>query len=293
MSVSEYNAKLCEQIPQCVGWSNTKRRIYTTSYVYVPGVEVFVLGGTPRSRAGIFAGLPIGGVCGNTAYMGTISFFAQDDYGNYYAVTDAHVVYCYDTVYFPSPLLQFYPSYTAEKIPITPPQPIGTVVYRSDISSQYINLDLAVIKLNPGITPYTITYGKQLPIFFMPPNEGEPVTKVGARTGLSSGIVIDPLATVKVVTVTGTLAYFTGSLFQLYSLEGDSGGPIFAGNAIVGTIVAGTGQFALGNSVPLMLHTLQTLGLKPYLSHSKTVLYITAIPPIIAGAAITALSFFL
>ena len=293
LSFADINEKICEQVPQCVGWSNTKRRIYTTSHVYIPGIEVFVLGGMPRSRAGIFAGLPIGGICGNTAYMGTISFFAQDSYGNYYAVTDAHVVYCYNTVYFPSPLLKYYPNYTAEKIPITNPVPIGTVVYRSDIASPHITLDMAVIKLNPGVQPYTITYGKFLPLFFDVPNEAEPVVKVGARTGVTSGMVIDQSATLKVYTIFNTEAYFTGPLFQIYSLEGDSGGPIFVGNSIVSTIVAGTGQFAVGNNVMDMISTLRSLGLKPYFSHNKKVLYVASIPPIVSGALLAALSFFM
>ena len=292
MSIADENREICQQVPQCIGWSNTKRRIYVTSPVYIPGIETFLLSGLPKSSAqGIFAGLPIGGICGNQAYMGTLSFFAQDNNGNYYAITDSHVVPCYNTVYFPSPVLQINPKYTAENIPIITPEPIGTVIYRSNISTTNITLDMAIIKLNSGIIPHVITYGKQLPMFFDVPNELEPVVKVGARTGISSGITIDQSITIKIVTIYGTQAYFTGPLFQIYSEEGDSGGPILAGNSIVSTIVAGTGQFAVGNDPVQIISTLTSMGLRPYFSETKKVLYITAIPPIVTGALLTAFSF--
>ena len=294
MSFVSENREICMLIPQCIGWSNTKRRIYVTSPVYIPGIETFVIGGLPKTRAqGIFAGLPIGGVCGNQAYMGTLSFFAEDSQGNFYAVTDAHVVPCYNTVYFPSPVLKVNPSYTVEKIPITNPIPIGEVYYRSNITSSEITLDMAVIKLYDNVKPYVITYGKFLPMFFDVPNELEPVVKVGARTGITSGIVIDQSATVKVSTIFDTVAYFTGPLFQIYSEEGDSGAPVFVGNSVVSTIVAGTGQFAVGNNVMEILKTLTSLGLRPYFSESKKVLYISAIPPLVGGALLTALAFLL
>lgn len=196
-------------------------------------------------------------------------------------------------MYFPSPLLKINPSYTAEKIPIMNPVPIGTVIYRSNINTTYVNLDMAVIKLYKNIVPYTITYGKMLPLFFDMPNEAEPVVKVGARTALTSGIVIDQSATLKVINIFNNMIYFTGPLFQLYSEEGDSGGPIFVGNSIVSTIVAGTGQFALGNDILNVISTLRSLGLKLYISGNKTVLYLAAIPPLITGALLTAFSFIL
>ena len=288
----EENRRICMQIPQCIGWSSTKKRIYVNSPVYVPGVETFVISGRFKTFSqGIFAGVPIGGICGNTYYLGTLSFFAVDNSGNYYAITDSHVVPCYDTVYFPSPLLKINPSYTTENIPIINPVPIGTVIYRSNINTTDVNLDMAVIKLDSGITPYTITYGKMLPLFFDVPNELEPVVKVGARTSLTSGIVVDQSATFKILNVYGNLIYFTGSLFQLPSEEGDSGGPVFVGNSIVSTIVAGNGQFAIGNDILNVISTLRSLGLRLYISNNKAVLYLAAIPPIITGTLLTALSF--
>ena len=196
-------------------------------------------------------------------------------------------------MYFPSPLLKINPSYTTENIPIINPIPIGTVIYRSDINTTYVNLDMAVIKLYSGITPYTITYGKMLPLFFDVPNELEPVVKVGARTSLTSGIVVDRSATFKILNIFDNLIYFTCPLFQLPSEEGDSGGPIFVGNSIVSTIVAGNGQFAIGNDVLNIISTLRSLGLKLYISNNKTVLYLAAIPPVVSGALLTALSFIL
>lgn len=80
MSITEENRELCFQIPQCIGWSNTKRRLYVNAPIYIPGVETFVISGRFRvssATQGIFAGVPIGGICGNTYYMGTLSFFRR------------------------------------------------------------------------------------------------------------------------------------------------------------------------------------------------------------------------
>ena len=283
-------AQLCTKIPQCVGWSNTKKRLYTAVPVYIPGIETYPLNGRMISRAGgLLAGVPIGGTCNNVAYMGTLSFFVKDNQGNYYAVTDSHVVPCYNTVYFPSPILLVNPSFTQEMIPNVSPWAIGQVYYRTNINNNYVNLDMALIKLVPNVKIFPITYGKRFIMFFDVPNELEPVIKVGAKTGLSAGFVVDQSVTLKVKNVYGNIIWFEGPLFKLYSEEGDSGAPILVGESIVSTLVAGTGQFALGNDVENIISLLSSMNLELYISNNKTVLYITALPMIIGGALLTLL----
>lgn len=286
--VSATSIRLCLEDPFCVGWSNRRNRLYYTKYpTYVVDAEVYIL--NSNFRRNLMGGVPIGGYTNGELIMGTLTWFAVDNNGNYYGITDAHVVAGYDVVYFPSPLLLVNPSLTAEHIPIISPTPIGKVIYRSDLSSPSIQLDMAVFTLN--VKPVLISYGKILPWFFNVPHEGEPVIKVGARTGLSNGTVLDSSATIKIYEVTG-LKLFTGPLFVLHSQEGDSGGPIFVGTSIVSSIVAGTGVYAVGNDPILMLQTLHSLGLKPAFNPGL-VGVLTAAPFIIGGSILAFLSKFI
>lgn len=287
MMISTFHRQRCLEDPYCIGWSETKKRYYYARYppYWVDG-EVYILNSIFRRH--LMAGIPIGGVSGGEAYMGTLTWFAVDKNNNYYGITDAHVVYNFDTVYYPPQLLIRYPQYTAEHIPLINPTPIGNVIYRSNLNSDIIELDMAVFTLN--VKPYLISYGKIVPAFFNVPYETEPVIKVGARTGLSNGTVLDQLATIKIVEPTG-VKLFNGSLFALYSQEGDSGGPIFVGNSIVSSIVAGTGLYAVGNYVPRMTQTLQALGLKPIFNFGPIEL-LSAIPYIAGGAILSLIAYF-
>jgi len=283
-------AQLCARIPQCIGWSNTRKRLYTTISVYIPGIETHPLNGHMTTRVGgLLAGVPIGGTCNNAVYMGTLSFFVKDNQGNYYAVTDSHVVPCYNTVYFPSPLLIVNSSFTQEMVPITSPWAIGQVYYRTNINNNYVNLDVALIKINTNVKVSPITYGNHSIMFFDIPHELEPVIKVGARTGITTGFAIDQSVTLKVKNIYGNVIWFEGPLFKLYSQEGDSGAPILAGESLVSTLVAGNGQFALGNDVENIESLLSSKNLKFYTSSNKNVLYTTVLPAIIGGALLTLL----
>lgn len=286
--VSEYFKKKCLEDPYCVGWSETRKRLYYTRYppYWVDG-EIYRLNSSFSRH--LMGGVPIGGVYGKEAYMGTLTWFAVDKSGNYYGITDAHVVYNYDVVYFPPQVLTINPSYTAEHIPIVNPTPIGKVIWRSNLNSEFIDLDMAVFTLN--VKPYLISYGKIVPTFFNLPYEMEPVIKVGARTGLTNGTVLDQLATIKIVEETGP-TLFNGSLFVLHSESGDSGGPIFVGSSIVSSVVAGTGVYAVGNYVPRILQALKSLGLRPVFNASVVEL-LTAIPYVIGGSILAILSKFL
>ena len=270
--------ELCPKVNGCVGWSNTKRRLYLSYPTWLPpNVEGIVIG---PIRYNLMAGIPIGGYAQNALVMGTLSFFAQDANGNLYGVTDGHVVYNYNTVYFPSPLLMVNRSYTKENIPLPPqPVPIGEVVWRSPVSTN-MDLDLAVFKLYSNVQVYPIAYGKILPLFLFTPEPGETVIKVGARTSLTSGTTVDQSATISITTDLGTQAYFTGSLFAIPSLPGDSGAPIFAGNTLVGTIVGGNGSFAVANNIVKVKQTLNQMGLKILFTSNKAIL---AVAPIITG----------
>jgi len=280
---SDYAKNLCINDPCCIGWSETKKRMYYKKYpTYAIDAEIRILDDIPKSN--LMAGIPIGGSASGFAYMGTLTWFAKDKQGNYYGITDAHVVYNYDTVYFPSPLLVGNPSLTAEHIPIVSPTPIGQVIYRSSITSQQVDLDMAVFTLNTK--PTLISYGKILPIFFDMPHEVEPVIKVGARTGLTNGTVLDRLATVKMQELSQTVL-FTGSLFAIHSEAGDSGSPIFVGNSIVSSIVGGTGLYAVGNYVVNMLSTLHSLGL--WQAFKPTLIGVLGAVPFLAAGSVSAL----
>jgi len=280
--VSASSIRRCLDDPTCAGWSNTRNRFYYTKYPsYVVDGEVYILDST--FSANLEAGIPIGGTVNNEAYMGTLTWFAKDKQGNYYGITDAHVVYSYDTVYFPSPLLSINPSYTAEHIPIVSPTPIGQVIYRSNITGSNVTLDMAVFTLN--VKPVLISYGKILPWFFDVPHELEPVIKVGARTALTNGTVLDRLATVKMMEVSGP-TLFTGPIFSIHTEAGDSGAPVFVGTSIVGSIVGGTGLYAVGNDPIQMLQALHSLGLLQVFDPGAIGL-ITASPFVIAGSVLS------
>ena len=282
-----FDRQRCLVDPYCVGWSETRKRFYYTKYppYWVDG-EIYIL--NTNFKPHLMAGVPIGGVTNNEAYMGTLTWFAVDKNGNYYGITDAHVVSNFDTVYFPPQLLVYKPQFTAEHIPIINPTPIGNVIYRSNLNSDIIELDMAVFTLN--VKPYLISYGKILPTFFDIPYELEPAIKVGARTGLTNGTVLDRLATIKIFETTGP-KLFNGSLFALHTEDGDSGGPIFVGNSIVSSVVAGTGIYAVGNYVPRIIQTLSSLGLKPIFNFGVAET-LSAIPFIAGGAILAFLSKF-
>lgn len=284
----------CLSDPQCIGWSNVHRRLYYISKPRnppPPGVEVIVTGSFSPHQ--LLAGIPIGYnySSGSAIYgvMGTLTWFAKDKYDNYYAITDSHVVQYSDYVYFPPPILLTNPTLTAEKdLPIVKPVLIGEVIYKSNLNVQATNEDIAVIKLYEGIKPTAMSYGKQLAVFPLTPNEGETVVKVGARTGLTSGLVLDISATIRITEPTGIL-YFTGPVFALYSAEGDSGAPVFVGNALAGSIVAGTGAYAIANDISVILSVLSRLGLEIIWS-SPTILLLVALTPLSLGAILSILS---
>lgn len=286
--MSLYFRNKCLEDPSCVGWSEIRKRFYYTKYppYWVDG-EVYIIGSSFHPH--LMGGIPIGGVSGEYAYMGTLTWFAVDKNGNYYGITDAHVVYNYDTVYFPPQLLFSNPQYTAEHIPIITPTPIGNVIWRSSLSSDAINLDMAVFTLNTK--PYLISYGKIVPAFYDIPHELEPVIKVGARTGLTNGSVLDRLATIKMVEVTGQ-KLFTGPLFILHTESGDSGAPIFVGQSIVASVVGGTGTYAIANDPSVMIQALGSLGLRPVFNAGITEI-LTAAPAIIGGGILAIFSKFI
>lgn len=285
MYVDNYFKKKCLEDPICVGWSETRKRYYYVRYppYWVDG-EVYIL--DSYFKPNLMGGVPIGGVSGNTAYMGTLTWFAVDKNGNYYGITDAHVVYSYDTVYFPPQLLTINPQYTAEHIPILNPMPIGQVIWRSNLNSDLVELDMAVFTLN--VKPYLISYGKIVPAFFDVPHELEPVIKVGARTGLTNGSVLDRLATIKMYEVTGP-RLFNGSIFVLHTESGDSGGPIFVGTSIVGSVVGGTGVYAVANYTPRIIQALASLGLKPVFNFGAVEM-LSAVPYIVGGSVLAFLA---
>ena len=268
---------LCSSIPECIGFSNTKRRIYVHSPPSVPvppDVEVKVIG---KLKSHVMAGIPIGSQSGGTAVMGTLSWFAVDSAGNYYGLTDAHVVYGFSQVYYPSPLLYVQPQYLGLRLPLPPsPQLLGPVKFTTNPVQPTMNVDLAAFSLPQK--PYPLVFGKIIPLFFSVPAEGEPVTKIGARTGATTGIVLDTSATISMYTVLNTVAEFTGPIFELHTEEGDSGAPVILQSALVSTIVGGNGQFAVGNDPIVLQQTLSSWGLRAYFLQN-TLLY--TIPGII------------
>jgi hypothetical protein len=248
--------KICEQLNNCVGFSNVKKRIYVTRITgnEPNNVEVIRVGGPFRHY--LPAAIPIGGESQNVLDMGTLTWYAQDSQGNWYGITDGHVLDGFSTVYFPPPLVFYNKQYLGLNVPLIKPVPIGTVTQYV----QYPYVDLGVFKLN--VKPHLVSYGGVVPINISQVFEGEQVLKIGARTGATLGIVLDQSATVTIAGDQGTIQ-FTGPLFQMYSQPGDSGGPVFQfSGALVSSIVAGTGSYAIGNSIANIVAQLKAWGLQ-------------------------------
>jgi len=236
------------------GYSHTKRIIYTYNEE-----GPYDLGEPMRMyQYQLPSGIPIG----NNTVLGTVFGYATDG-TNWYLITPSHVAQYLTTTYFPSGLYEYI---NEPNIPKGNPVPIGTVYTRTPITTN-IDLDIALIKLNPNIKPMPYIYNLNAPQFTMDPQFGETIIKVGARTGITEGYVVDPEVTLKILTDSGQEIYFTGSLLFLHSLPGDSGSPIYEnGGALVGMLEGGNGIYAIANLPSKINEYLQSNGLKLYLA---------------------------
>jgi len=255
-----------------MGYSNTSDRHYyfncdvDTPDVFLTSKQNICLGNKFKMHSG---GLPLGVSIGDNNTMGTLGFFVSDPQGNIYGVTDAHVIQNMVTVYSPSGVAVFSPQYYGNSAPAIKPVQIGSTYYVTPVVGN-VDIDFGLIKIDPGITPINYVYGVGVPQFLMPADFLENVIKVGARTGVTIGYVVDRSVTVPIETDTGNEITFTGTLFFLRTLPGDSGSPIYeSGGSIVGTVEGGNGIYCVGNSADAIANMLKKLGLKLYFPHNS------------------------
>jgi len=255
-----------------MGYSNTSDRRYyfncdiDTPDIFLSSSQNICLGSKFKMHSD--GGLPLGVSIGDNNTMGTLGFFVRDPQGNIYGVTDAHVIQNIQTVYSPSGVAVFSPQFYGNPAPAVKPVPIGSTYYVTPVVGN-IDIDFGLIKINPGITPINYVYGVGVPQFIMPADFLENVIKVGARTGVTIGYVVDRSVTVPIETDTGNEVTFTGTLFFLHTLPGDSGSPIYeTGGGIVGTVEGGNGIYCVGNSASAIASILKKMGLKLYFPHN-------------------------
>jgi hypothetical protein len=205
---------------------------------------------------GISIGVPEDVYGGKMA--GTLGLVVQDREGNYYILSNAHVIAMNSKA-------QFLPSGTAV---IQPGSYDGGNINNNKVGElyKYINIvfgpkgrnyaDAAIAKItiNDYLVGEVLDYDNQKTYTISGTtnvNEGDTVRKSGRTTGVTTGTVIDTDATVKVWYTRSKWAIFYDQILvnqsasQPFVESGDSGSPVDKDGAFVGLVFAGSSSVAV------------------------------------------------